>query len=126
MSLNAIHAMSLKGLNFDHWLINFQKYYLAKSEIKWPVYQLTQTGILPLEIKAAVIFTIPAPNTIKRLRSFLGSVLHISNFIPHLAEVRHSLRSLLKITTKFISTETHTKHSNVTEDKIPQSNEHCH
>ena len=45
-------------------------------------YKFTQTGISPLESKTAAILAIPPLTTLKRLRSFLGSVHYIGKFIP--------------------------------------------
>ena len=70
----------LKKLN-DKLRVNHQKCHIAKTEIEWLGYELTQTGISPLESKAATIITIPPPTTLKRLRSFPGSVHYINMFI---------------------------------------------
>ena len=40
------------------------------------------------------------PKTLKQFRSFLGSVHHLTNFIPNLAELSKPLRPLLKKTTE--------------------------
>ena len=76
---------SLKKLDEDNLRINLQKCHFAKTEIEWLVYKFTQTVISLLESKTAAILTIPPPTTLKRLRSFLGSVHYIGKFIPHLA-----------------------------------------
>ena len=112
-----------KKLDDDNLRINLQKCYFAKTEIEWLGYKFTQTGILPLESKTAAILTIPPPTTLKRLRSFLGSVHYIGKFIPHLAQLCHPLRPLLKKSVKFIWTEEHTKHFNLIKEKIANSTE---
>ena len=84
----------LKKLDDDNLRINLQKCHFAKTEIEWLGYKFTQTGISPLESKTAAILTIPPPTTLKRLRSFLGSVHYIGKFIPHLAPLCHPLRPL--------------------------------
>ena len=86
----------LKKLDEDNLRINLQKCHFAKTGIEWLGYKFTQTGISPLEIKTAAILTIPPPTTLKRIRSFLGSVNYIGKFIPHLAQICHPLRPLLK------------------------------
>ena len=87
---------SLKKLDDDNLRINLQKGHFTKTEIEWLGYKFTQTGISPLESKSAAFLTIPPPTTLKRLRSFLGSVHYIGKFIPHPAQLCHSLRPLLK------------------------------
>ena len=116
----------LKKLDDDNLRINLKKCHLAKSEIEWLDYNFTQTGISPLESKTAAILTIPTPTTLKRLRSFLGSVHYIGKFIPHLAQLCHPLRPLLKKSVKFIWTDEHTKHFNLNKEKIANSTENSH
>ena len=116
----------LKKLDDDNLRINLQKCHFAKSEIEWLGYKFTQTGISPLESKTAAILTIPPPTTLKRLRSFLGSVHYIGKFISHLAQLCHPLRSLLKKPVKFIWTDEHTKHFNLIKEKIANSTENSH
>ena len=64
----------LKKLDEDNLRINLQRCHFAKTEIDWLGYKFTQTGMSPLESKTAAILTIPPPTSLKRLRSFLGSV----------------------------------------------------
>ena len=116
----------LKKLDDDNLRINLQKCHFAKSEIEWLGYKFTQTGISPLESKTAAILTIPPPTTLKRLRSFLGSVHYIGKFIPHLAQLCHPLKPLLKKSVKFIWTDEHTKHFNLIKEKIANSTENSH
>ena len=117
----------LKKLEDDNLRINLQKYHFAKTEIEWLGYKFTQTGISPLESKTAAILTIPPPTTLKRLRSFLGSVHHyIGKFIPHLPQLCHPLRPFLKNSVKFTWAEEHTKHFNLIKEKIANSTENSH
>ena len=116
----------LKKLDDDNLRINLQKCHFAKTEIEWLGYKFTQTGISPLESKTAAILTIPPPTTLKRLRSFLGTVHYIGKFIPHLAQLCHPLRPLLKKSVKFVWTDEHTKHFNLIKEKIANSTENSH
>ena len=86
----------LKKLDDDNLRMNLQKRHFAKTEIDWLRYKINRTGISPLDCKTAAILAIPPPSTLKRLRSFLGSVHCIGKFIPHLAQLCHPLRPLLK------------------------------
>ena len=49
--------------------------------------------------------SLEASKTLKKLRSFLGSVQYISKFIPNLANISHPLRPLLRKSSKIIRTE---------------------
>ena len=115
----------LKKLYDDNLRINLQKCHFTKTEIERLGYKFTQTGISLLENKTLNL-TIPPPTTLKRLRSFLGSVHYIGKFIPHLAQLCHPLRPLLKKSVKFIGTEDHTKHFNLIKEKIANSTENSH
>ena len=98
----------LKELEEDKLRINLQKCHFAKTEIEWLGNKFTQTGISHLESKTAAILSIPPPTTLKRLRSFLGSVHYIGKFIPHLAQLCHPLRPLLKKISKvYLDSRTH-------------------
>ena len=95
----------LKKLIYDKFRFNLRKCLSAKAEIEWLGYNFSQTGISPLENKTAAILAILPPSTLKCLRSFLGSVHYLSNFIPNLAKFFHPSRPLLKKSTKFLWTE---------------------
>ena len=81
---------------------------------------------MPLESKTTAFLTIPAPITLKKLRSVLCSVLCIIKFKPNLAQPGQSLESLLKKPTKVKGTETHIKQFNVTKEQWAQITENCH
>ena len=72
----------LKNIDEDNLRINLQKSHFAKTDIEWLGFKFTQTGILPLENKPAAILATTPPSTLKRLRSFIGSVHYISKFKP--------------------------------------------
>ena len=105
---------------------NLQKCHIAKTEIEWLGYKFTQAGISPLQSKTAAVLAIPLPSSLKRLRSFLGSVPYIGKFIPHLAQLCYPLRPLLKKSTKFIWTEEHNNHFHPIKEKIAASSENSH
>ena len=73
----------------------------CNKKIEWLGYKFNQTGISSLENKTAAKLTIPPPSTLKRLRSFLGSVHYISKFMTNGAQLCHPLRPLLKKSVKF-------------------------
>ena len=100
----------LQKLEADNLRINLSKCHFAKHQINWLGFTFSQRGVKPFESKTAAIAEIKAPKTLKQLRSFLGSVHHLSKFIPNLAEICHPLRPLLKKNEKFIWNENHQSH----------------
>ena len=70
--------------------------------MNWLGFTFSQSGVKPIESKTAAIAEIKAPKTLKQLRSFLGSVHRLSNFIPNLAKNFHPLQPLLKKKEEFV------------------------
>ena len=116
----------LKKLDADNLRINLPKCHFAKQQISWLGYNITQSGISPLESKTSSIMSLQPPNTLKKLRSFLGAVHYISKFIPNLAQLCHPLRPLLRKSTKYIWTDTHTLHFNAIKIRIANHTENMH
>ena len=116
----------LKRLDDENLRINLPKCHFGKLEIDWLGYHKSQSGISPLESKTAAILALAAPKTLKKLRSFLGSVHYIKKFIPKIAEVSHPLRPLLKKTSKFIWTEEQEKCFNEIKDRIANATANSH
>ena len=85
----------LRKLDADNLRINLSKCHFAKHQINWLGFTFSQSSVKPIESKTAAIAEIKASKTLKQLRSFLGSVHHLSKFIPNLAKICHPLRSLL-------------------------------
>ena len=108
----------LKNLDADNLRINLPKCHFAKQKISWLRYNITQSGISPLESKTSSIMSLQPPNTLKKLRSFLGSVHYIGKFIPNLAQLCHPLRPLLRKSTKYIWNDAHTLHFNAIKTRI--------
>ena len=77
----------LEKLDEDNLRINLPKCHFAKTEIEWLGHKFTQSGIAPLESKTAAILSLPAPNNLKQLRSFLGSVHYIGKFITNRSQL---------------------------------------
>ena len=62
-------------------------------------------------------YFIPPQNTLKKLKSFLGSVHYTIKPIPNSAQLCQPLKPLTKKSTKLNWTETYTKHFNVIQRK---------
>ena len=97
----------LQRLDEENFRRNFPKCHFGKLEIDWLGYHISQSGISPLESKTAAILALETPKTLKKLRSFLGSVHYIGKFIPNLAQISHPLQPLLKKSSKFLWTAEH-------------------
>ena len=80
---------SLQKLDADNLRINISKCHFAKHQINWLSFTFSQNGVKPIESMTAAIAEIKAPKTLKHLGSFLGSVHHLSKFIPNLANICH-------------------------------------
>ena len=116
----------LKKLEVDNLRINLSKCHFAKHQINWLGFTFSQSGVKPIESKIAAIAEIKAPKTLKQLRSFLGSVHHLSKFIPNLAKICHLLRPLLKKNEKFIWSENHQTHFEHIKTVIANATENTH
>ena len=86
----------LKWLDAENLSINLPKCLFSKLEIDWLGCHISQLGISPIERRPQLIW-LEASKTLKKIRSFLGSVRHISEFIRKLAQTSPSLQLLLKM-----------------------------
>ena len=64
------------------------------NEIEFFGFRISKDGIYPTESKIAATQAFKPPNNITELRSFLGMVTSLSDFIPHLATLLDPLREL--------------------------------
>ena len=116
----------LKKLDEDNLRIKLPKCHFAKTEIEWLGHKFSQSGIAPLESKTAAIASLSAPNNLKQLRSFLGSVLYLGKFIPNLSQLCHPLRPLLKRNTKSVWNTEHQNHFQAIKNKVANATENTH
>ena len=116
----------LEKLEADNPRINFPKCHFAKQEISWLGYNITQSLTSPLETKNSAIPLLQPHNTLRKLRSFLVAVHYISKLIPNLAQLCHSLRPLLRKSTKYIWTDENTIHFIAIKTRIANHTENIH
>ena len=116
----------LQKLDADNLRIKLSKCHFAKHQKNWLGFTFPQNGVKPVESKTAAIAGIKVPKTLKQLQAFLGSVHHLSKFIPNLAKICHPLRPLLKKSEKFIWTDIHRKHFEYTKTVIANATENTH
>ena len=98
----------------------------CKNKIEWLGHSITHTGITPLSNKADAIEKLSSPTNLKNLRSFMGSVHHLGEFIPNLSQLCYPLRPLLKKNTKFIWTAEHDEQFKLIKVKIAETTENRH
>ena len=59
---------------------------LFKKELTWLGYYINQNGIKPIRDKTEAITKLEAPKNVEELKSFLGSIQHLSKFIYNLSK----------------------------------------
>ena len=69
---------------------------LFKQEITWLGYHIDQNGVKPIKDKTEAITKLKAPKNAKELKSFMGSIQHLSKFINSLFKKTDRIRRLLK------------------------------
>ena len=69
---------------------------LFKKELTWLGYLINQNGVKPIKDKTEAITKLNAPKNVKELKSFLGSIQHLSKFINNLSKKTDRMRNLLK------------------------------
>ena len=90
-----IHKV-LSRLDKETLAIKLENCEFAKSSIIWLGYKITQSGIFPTVKKTDTILNLKPPNTLKQLRSLMGSIHQLIKFIPNLANLLNPIRPLLK------------------------------
>ena len=104
----------LDRLNEENLAINFNKCHFAKGKVTWLGYEIDQKGIKPIVSKTQAILNLKPPTSHKQLKSFLGTVHHLTKFIPNLAPLCREFRNLLQKYTKYVWTNHHqTKFENI-------------
>jgi hypothetical protein len=69
---------------------------LCTPSLTWLGNLINRTGVKPDPAKIAAINALKVPDTLKRLRGFLGAANFLRKFIPRFAEITAPLRPLLK------------------------------
>ena len=106
--------------------INLEKCHFAKTKISWLGYEINKNGIKPIVSKTQAILNLQQPTTQKQLKSFLGSIHHLTKFIPNLAETCKEFRKLLQKETKFVWQEHYEATFNKIKDNIRHLTENTH
>ena len=64
--------------------------------VNWLGHNLSAEGIIPKITKTEAIANLQPPKSLKQLRSFMGSINHLTKIIPNAASLTDKLRPLLK------------------------------
>ena len=70
-------------LDQENLPINLAKCHFAKDKIEWLGHIITQTGSTPLSNITEAIEKLSSHSTLKKLRSFMGSVHHLGKSVRH-------------------------------------------
>ncbi len=76
-------------------VINPSKCQFGLTSLKFLGHHIDSNGILPLTEKIKVIEDFPIPNSIRKLREFLGLINFYRRFVPNCAEIVQPLTDLL-------------------------------
>ena len=85
----------LYKLDKENLAISLQKCEFLQTEITWLGYKMNPNEIIPTDHKTNAITQMETPNTLKQLRSLMGSIHHVIKFIPNLTNLTAPLRPLL-------------------------------
>ena len=86
----------LSRLDNENLALKLAKCEFLQSEVNWLGHKLSPTGIVPKITKTETILSLNSPKSLQQLRSFMGSINHLSKFITHAASLTDKLRPLLR------------------------------
>lgn len=95
-----LHA-AMERTRMSNLSLNFKKIELKKSSIKFFGNIYTKDGVKPDPDKVAAIADLRPPETKSELKTFLGMVNYLQQFIPNLSEHTAPLRAIEKKDTEF-------------------------
>ncbi|CAH8534467.1 unnamed protein product [Dicrocoelium dendriticum] len=101
------HLRHLRQLfeRFAHYgvVINASKSQFGVDTVDFLGHRVSSAGITPLPDRVTTITEYPIPDSIKKLRRFVGMVNFYRRFIPHCSELAQPLTELLKLDAKSFS-----------------------
>ena len=104
---------TLKKIDLEGFSLKLSKCEFSVKEIEWLGFDIDREGVRPKRSKIQDIMNLKPPKTLRKLRSFIGSVNHLGNFIGGaqklVAEFKESLSKGNKL--KFYWSENKTRHS---------------
>lgn len=97
----ALLRVILSKLKASGLTINREKSHFCRDEVRYLGVLVNRDGYRPDPDKIAPIVQFPVPNTLKKLRSFLGAAGWYRKFIPNFATLAEPLVSLTRKDVKF-------------------------
>ena len=86
----------LQNLDDENLALKITKCEFFQPSANWLGHNLSAEGIIPKITKTEAIANLQPPKSLKHFRSFMGSINHLSKFIPNAANLTDKLRPLLK------------------------------
>ena len=86
----------LKQMNKKNLALKLEKCEFFQTEVNWLGHKFTPGGITPKVTKTEALPKLQHPKSLKQLRSFMGSINHLSKLIPNAASLTDQLRPLLR------------------------------
>ena len=86
----------LNNLQTTCYRASEKKTELIKQELTWLGYLINESGVKPIKDKTEAITKLEAPKNAKELKTFLGSIQHLSKFINNLSKKTVRMRRILK------------------------------
>ena len=86
----------LTKLDEENLAISLDKGKFGCKQIEWLGFTINSKGTKPSIEKTEAIEKLSPPKTFKQLKSFMGSIHHLTRYIPNLAQAAAALRPLLK------------------------------
>ena len=90
----------LEKLDGENLAISLDKGKFRCKPVEWLGYTTNSKGTTPLIRKTEAIAKLSPPKTFKQLKRFMGSIHHLTKYIPNFAVAVAALRPLLKNTLK--------------------------
>ena len=87
---------ALKKLDNENLALKLEKCKFFQTEVNWLGHKFTPESITPKVTKTEAILRLQHPKSLKQLRSFMGSINHLSKFIPNAASLIDQFRPLLR------------------------------
>ena len=86
-----------RKIDDENLAFKYSKCEFFENRVDWLAHRLSESGVSPKFNKTEAIQNLnPLTESLKQLRSFLGSMIHLSKFIPYVASTTENLRSGLK------------------------------
>ena len=86
----------LRQLDEESLRLKLRIFQSTNLEVDCFVKKISQTGILPFENRKSAILSVEASKTLKKHRSFRGSVHYIAEIIPDPSQKSNTLRPLIR------------------------------